>query len=353
MKISDYTLVEEYVGLLIKELTFYNKEELKTIYIGGGTPSMLEPGDFLKLLDALHKIFDLTFLQEFTVEANPESVSSELVQAWKSSGVNRLSLGVQSFDNGVLTRVGRLARREQILTAIEDIQSSCFKNISLDILCGIQDVITFQSDLDYALLQKPDHLSIYMLNIAENTRLMEMVRDGSFKTLREDQFEYLYYYTHEKMVNHHFNHYEISNYARPGFESIHNLNYWEGGDYIGVGISAVSSIGNRRFRNSTSIHDYREMITEGRKPVVEVENLTKKNKNYEKIMLSLRTSSGISLEELKYLTNQKKLQNLSQYIDEILSEDLVELNNGRLCLTVQGMFRSSEIITDFWNFLDK
>ena len=289
---------------------------------------------------------------EYTVEANPESLSEESLKIWMDHGVNRISLGVQSFDDKVLAGIKRLTRRRDIQYAAELLYKRDVQNFNIDLILGIQGKGIFKTDLKRAVSLKPAHMSVYLLSISASTPIKRMIKENSINILPDEGYEDLYYYTEDVLADSGYERYEVSNYSKPGFESRHNLNYWNGGEYIGVGLSAVSAIGNRRTKNCENIIEYYKIIEEGMKPVSETEYITSKKRAYEKIMLSLRTSMGIELRELIRLTAEDKLKNLFEFIDMLNKKGYTcSTVSGSLVLSKKGLFRSNSVIVEIWRFI--
>ena len=265
-KIENEGEVSLYIDYLIRELSFYRGENFRTLYIGGGSPSVVGLADYDRLLQRISELFCTRSLIEFTVEANPESLSRGTIELWASHGVNRISLGVQTFNDGVLQKVGRPTRVRDILTAVDLLKEGGIENFNLDLILGIAASDIYMTDLKKAVALKPAHISVYMLGISEKTALSRMVARGEFIELTSEEYEQLFGFTAYLLSREGYRRYEISNYAQKGFESYHNLNYWKGGEYIGAGLAAVSTIGRRRTRNTRSFVNYYEKLDRGLKP---------------------------------------------------------------------------------------
>lgn len=291
---------------------------------------------------------------EYTVEANPESLSEEKLKVWMDYGANRISLGVQSFDDKVLAGIKRPARRRDIQHAAELLHKMAVQNFNIDLIMGIQSKGIFKTDLKRAVSLKPMHMSVYLLSLSQGAPLRKMIGENLTKILPEEEYEYLYHYTEDVLGGSGYKRYEVSNYSKPGFESRHNLNYWKGGEYVGAGLSAVSTIGNKRTKNCENLIDYYNMIEDGVKPVSENEIITPEKRACEKIMLSLRTCKGIELCEIIRFTAEDKLKDLFEFID-ILNKNgyTCSTTSGSLVFSKKGLLRSNSVIAELWRFIEE
>jgi len=351
-KLENKNDISDYIDHLIIELSFYRDTGFETVYIGGGTPSIIGIHDCKRLFKKVEEVVKPVPWMEYTVEANPESLSEESLKIWMDHGVNRISLGVQSFDDKVLAGIKRLTRRRDIQYAAELLYKRDVQNFNIDLILGIQGKGIFKTDLKRAVSLKPAHMSVYLLSISASTPIKRMIKENSINILPDEGYEDLYYYTEDVLADSGYERYEVSNYSKPGFESRHNLNYWNGGEYIGVGLSAVSAIGNRRTKNCENIIEYYKIIEEGMKPVSETEYITSKKRAYEKIMLSLRTGMGIELRELIRLAAEDKLKNLFEFIDMLNKKGYTcSTVSGSLVLSKKGLFRSNSVIVEIWRFI--
>jgi oxygen-independent coproporphyrinogen-3 oxidase len=348
--LQKYWDLKTYLTYLQKELRLYKGIELQTIYIGGGTPSLIRPADFFTLVQTVRNVFHIEKLEEFSVEVNPESLSKEHVAVFFECGVNRVSLGVQSFHTTVLERVGRCAGIEDIQEALLLLQDCRSIQLNVDLLMGIAPLGIYRDDLKKTAELSPSHISVYMLDVSDRTPLNAMVREGVFKVPNSSEYEKLFFYTHGFLTSHGYDHYEISNYAKPNCYSRHNMNYWQGGDYIGTGMSAVSTVGNRRIRNFTQFDPYYRALEKGKKPAYTVERLTISQKRRETVMLGLRTKRGLDVCEVQKMCGEK-CREFDQYINLLVTQGYVRMSEGRFFLTPEGMIRSNTIISGFWDVL--
>lgn len=347
--------VFRYLHALNCEMALYRGERINTVYIGGGTPSILTTRQFGFITEKLYSSFNIIQDAEFTLEANPESVDRQKVRAWKSSGINRVSLGVQSFEDSVLEQWARKTRRADSIRAVEILSEENINNFNIDLILGLQagrDVAAgvglFKKDLAEAAALKPAHISVYMLSIHEG---------GGFALSSEallfddSTYEKLYYRTVGFLSSFGYSQYEVSNFAKKGFRSKHNINYWRSGQYIGVGLGAVTTRNGIREKNTQDLGKYIEVAEKGLKPIAETEVLGKRELLYERIILALRMTGGIKLSELECMANVKYKVHLDRYINELQNLGYAEKKTDRLCLTSAGFFRSNYIIARLLRFI--
>lgn len=274
-------------------------DSIKTIYFGGGTPSMLSGRQLEKILTAVTDHLPLQEGAEITLEVNPGEVDVERLSAYHSIGVNRVSLGLQSFDNAQLERLGRLHRREHNIPSIEMARKSGFENINVDLIFHLpeQSLEDFSSDLTQMLALDTEHISIYSLTVEEGTPLFQYVRDGRISMTPDDLDAEMYRHLCQKMQEAGFDHYEVSNFGKPGFHSEHNSNYWDRSHYYSYGPSAHSYNGEMRWWNVRDLSEYFLLVQEGRNPVAEREVITPDLKRNEYFLTRLRTWNGVHFAE--------------------------------------------------------
>ncbi len=323
---------ECYVNYLIEEIENFHKiqneekyKKIDTIYIGGGTPSLLNIDQFTRIVRAIKDNFVLSDEYEFTIECNPNSVCEEKLEAYKELGVNRVSLGVQSLDDEKLKFIGRVHDRQCAISSIKLI-SKYFDNISCDMLIGLKDmkVDEFLKELDILISLGVKHISAYMLQVEEGTILDKLVSNNPNLLPNDDECVEIYEKTAKFLDQNGFNRYEVSNFAKEGYESRHNLKYWSGEDYLGFGLSAHSYFDERRTSNASSFVDYF-----ARKKDID-EKLTLNQLIEEHIMLGLRCKLGVSKKYLKSLGYDIETNsNLKEFIDReviISKDDILNLN---------------------------
>jgi oxygen-independent coproporphyrinogen-3 oxidase len=311
----------------------------KTIYLGGGTPTALSTSQLEFLLGGFHQRLDLSALAEWTVEANPGSVSACKAALLRKLGVNRISLGVQSWDNTLLKILGREHNAEQAEQSFHILREAGCSNINVDLMFGLpgQTVLQWQKTLEKTISLRPDHISAYCLTYEEDTEFFLRQSRGELKANPDSDADF-FELGMSILEEAGYEHYEISNYARPGFSSVHNRAYWSGEDYFGVGPSAFSTVGMRRWQNVADYRAYADRILLEQSPVAAAENLTTEMKRAERIALSLRTRDGISAVEL---------QRFARETDEFIMLGLLRESNGKFLLTRKGKSLADSVAAAF------
>lgn len=274
--------------------------ELATLYLGGGTPSLLGPGAIAALKDALGENVRLESLVEFTAEANPESFTPELAEDWRSEGVDRISLGAQTFHEPSLRWMGRMHGPDGPARAVRIARAAGIDNIGLDLIFGLPQRLgrDLDQDIDRILGLEPDHVSVYGLSVEPDTPLGRWVAEGRETVAGEDQYEAEYRRVAERLRDAGYDHYEVSNYARPGREARHNGAYWSGVPYLGLGNGAHSFIAPSRWWNHRDWDEYRRALAENRTARADAETVAPAEARLERIWLGLRTAQGVARQSL-------------------------------------------------------
>jgi len=293
----------EYVEAVLAELALVRESSdgpLETLYLGGGTPSLLPPEALGMLLTHLLDTFSSTSsldAVEVTLEANPEDVTRESVEQWRRAGINRVSLGAQSFDDRVLTWMHRPHDAARIGDAVRVLRATGIDNISLDFIFALPAELQrdWARDLDLACALEPDHLSLYGLTVEERTPLARWISRGAASASDDDRYAEEYLHAHVRLASCGYQFYEVSNAARDGRRSRHNSAYWSGRAYLGLGPAAHSFDGRARRWNTAAWEAYRRALAAGRSPIESEEVLTDEQRELERVYLSLRTDSGVSL----------------------------------------------------------
>ena len=311
----------------------------KTIYLGGGTPTALSASQLELLLGGFHQRLDLSALEEWTIEANPGSVSARKAALLCKLGVNRISLGVQSWDNTLLKILGREHNAEQAEQSFHILREEGCSNINVDLMFGLpgQTVQQWQKTLEKTVSLRPNHISAYCLTYEEDTEFFLRQSRGELKANPDSDADF-FEVGMSVLEEAGYEHYEISNYARPGFLSVHNRAYWSGQDYVGVGPSAFSTVGMRRWQNLADYRGYADRTLLGQSPVAATEHLTTEMKRAERIALSLRTRDGISALEL---------QRFARETDEFIMLGLLREANGKFLLTQKGKSLADSVAAAF------
>ncbi len=292
--------VDDYVDSLIKEMQLtvqaHPDEAVSTFYIGGGTPTTLNERQLDRLLYGIQDTFKLPKNGEFTMESNPESLTFDKLKIMQNYGVNRLSMGVQSFNDAILKKIGRIHTSEQVYRCIADARRAGFDNMSIDLIFRLpnQTMKDFEESLTKALELDLPHYSIYALILENKTVFYNLMRQGKLPLPSEDTEADMYALAIDTMAKHGRNHYEISNFAKPGFESQHNLTYWKNEHYFGFGAGAHGYIDGVRYNNHGPIQHYLEPLRANELPVIYRKTLTKNEQIEEEMILGLRTMTGVS-----------------------------------------------------------
>jgi oxygen-independent coproporphyrinogen III oxidase len=290
---------------------------LETIFFGGGTPSALSVKQLDFVLSGLHRRLDLSGLREWTLEMNPATVSLEKARMLRDFGVNRISMGVQSWDPAILSRLGRVHSAEQAERSFHILREAEFTNLNLDLIFGVpgQSLGTWEQTLKKTVGLAPEHISAYCLTIEEDTEFFRRFQSGEL-TQDGERDATLYEFTMGTLESAGYRQYEISNYAKPGYECLHNLAYWQGRNYLGVGPSAFSTIGERRWQNTPDTSRYIEQVLCAIEPINFQEHVTDRMRKAETIAFGLRTSIGVSESELTPWTNELKALRHEGYLEQ-------------------------------------
>ena len=310
-----------------------------TIYFGGGTPTALTISQLEFLLRGFHEQLDLSHLIEWTMEANPGSVSRRKAEALKKLGVNRISLGIQSWDDGLLRLLGREHNAAQAEESFLILRGAGFSNINVDLMFALpgQALQQWQATLEKTISLEPEHISTYCLTYEEDTEFFLRQARGEFRADADVEGEF-FEMTMSILEASGCEHYEISNYARPGFSSAHNRAYWSGEDYLGIGPSAFSTVGTQRWQNVCDYRTYIERVSSNQSVIGSTESLTPKMKRGEKIALSLRTCDGISATMLKSFESETR---------EFMRLGLLRQSNGHFILTGAGKLLADSVAEAF------
>lgn len=347
--LADTSLKEKYIDALIREISKFDGVKIDTVFFGGGTPSLLSESELEKIMTAIYRSFKVETNPEITLEANPMSLKETTkLHAFNSLGINRLSIGVQSFSDSELKTLGRTHTSKEAIDTVITAQKAGFDNISLDLmfLLPSQSEESFKKSLDTALTLPVSHLSVYALSIEENTVFGKKREKGVDLNLSENDLE-MYLLACEVLEENGFEHYEISNFAKGGKRSRHNMKYWQSEEYIGIGASAHSYFEGERYAFPASVKDFIK------KPErEEVYKNTAKDRAEEFIMLSLRLSDGL---DLKRLEEEYKITLADEFytlLDALEKNELLKQKNNRVILTDKGFFVSNSIIVEIMDKLE-
>ncbi|QPS71506.1 radical SAM family heme chaperone HemW [Lactococcus garvieae] len=337
--------VEAYIDELLKEYDSYQIRSLKTLYIGGGTPSVLPADQLEKLLTHLTKNLDLDKLEEFTVEANPSDLTDEVIAVLANSPVSRISLGVQSFDDKLLKRIGRTHTEAQVYTSIERLRKAGFENITIDLIYGLpnQTMEMVESDVKKLLDLNLPHVALYSLILEDHTVFMNRQRRGRLRLPSDDRNADMYEYIIDTLTSHGYIHYEVSNFGKKGYESKHNLTYWDNAEYYGIGAGASGYLDGIRYKNHGPVHHY---LREKNKRINE-EVLTRKEMIEEEMFLGLRKKSGVSIERFQKKFGQSLEEVYGRVIPDLAKQQLLFEADGRIQMTEKGFELGNEVFERF------
>ena len=344
-------LIDKYIDALLVEAAQrkneLNSETITTVYLGGGTPSLLSITQLSKLVNGLKKVFDFSAVEEFTIEVNPDDVTADYIQQAKSLGINRVSMGVQSFSDEDLRFINRRHTAKQATDAIHIINKAGIDNISIDLIYGIpgQNIEMWKNNVDTAISLSVQHISAYTLMYEDGTRLSVMRSLGKITEMDDDVVAAMYDYLVAQLKSNGYIHYEISNFALPGLHSRHNSSYWNLTPYLGLGVAAHSFDGTVRRFNPSNLKMYLDTLGEG-KLCVEVENITEAERYDEYVMLRLRTADGIDADELMHRFGEKYYQFFIEKAKPLVSERSLINENGRYYIPENHIMISDNITCD-------
>lgn len=334
-----------YVSDVIDEMAEYRGERVDTVFIGGGTPTVLPYQELGSLIEACFKNFNIASDYEFTVEANPETVNADKIKAMLFGGVNRISVGAQSFNDAELKKIGRIHDAKTAYNTICQLKEMGFDNINLDLMTALPDqtVQSLSNTLETAVSLPVTHISAYSLIIEENTPLEREYSRRELVLPSEDEDRKMYKMTVETLRKSGFNQYEISNFAKSGFECRHNKKYWKTEEYIGLGLAAHSYLDGKRFYNTSDLTEYMS----GRKHSSDVTVLTERDKIGEFMIMGLRLNSGVSEAEF--------LRRFGKAVDEMYAKELEKFVNGgflvrkdgKIALSDKGRDVSNSVLCEF------
>ncbi len=353
-------ITDDYINALCNEIRLRVPDaELRTVYIGGGTPTILNEKDISKILDTVRNQYSVRPEAEITIEANPKTIASKKAEALLKAGINRISIGVQSFIDRELSILGRSHNAADAVSAVGEVRNAGFKNISLDLIYGIpslNQISNFKShiqnweySLQKALELNPEHISAYELTPEKNTPLYDDIKSGKLIMSDEDVIAEMYYSAIDTLTRDGYNHYEISNFAKPGYECVHNLNYWNRGEYFGIGTGAHSFFNDKRSCNVKDVSRYIEIVNNGKIPVTEETEITGDEALRETIFLGLRKTEGV---DISTMPSEKKML-IKKAADELASHGLVESENNILRLTRKGLLLSNEVIVKVLLYIEE
>lgn len=340
--------VDDYLRALIAEFRSFGIKKLRTIYIGGGTPTSITAQQLDYLLTELVKDLDLPYLEEFTIEANPGDLTPDKIEVMKKSAVNRVSLGVQTFNDKHLKQIGRSHNEAQIYSTIDSLKEAGFHNISIDLIYALpgQTLDQVKENVAKAMALDIPHLSLYSLILEHHTIFMNKMRRGKLNLPTEDLEAEMFTYIINEMEANGFEHYEISNFSKPGFYSQHNLMYWNNDEYYGCGAGASGYLDGVRYRNRVPIQHYLSAVEAGDARLTN-EVLTANEKMEEELFLGLRKKTGVSKSRFQGKFGISFDSRYGQIVDKLVKRGLLQEDQDQVRMTKKGLFLGDSVAEEF------
>ena len=346
---------EKYVESLIKEIEVFkeknNDVEFDTIYIGGGTPSYIDSKNIARILQTLISDNNISNGDEITIEVNPGTFLKEKMLEYKKIGINRMSIGLQSTNNNLLKEIGRIHNFEDFLETYQTARKIGFENINVDLMIGLpnQTFDDIKDEIEHIIKLEPNHISVYSLILEENTKLEQLVLQGKMKLPDEELERHMYWYVKNKLELYGYKHYEISNFAKKGYESKHNLNCWNQKQYRGFGLGAHSYINNKRFSNTENIDLYINNINkenfENNINIHEIQNIEMQEKEY--MLLGLRKIDGINIQEFENKFGMNPIFLFKNELNKLSNEGLIKVDGNKIMLTNKGIDLANIVWEEF------
>ena len=349
---------ERYIEALLEEMNNFfdnNDIEIKTIYIGGGTPSIIDAKYIEKIMNFFKKRDLLKKTKEITIEVNPGTVDEEKIKCYKKAGINRLSIGLQSTDDNMLKKIGRIHCYKDFLNTYKFAKEAGFDNINVDIMIGLpeQKISNVKNTLEKIINLEPEppkHISVYSLIVEENTPIEKMINEGTLELPNEENERNMYWYVKNFLELNGYNHYEISNFAKDGYESIHNSDCWKQKEYIGFGVAAHSFINDVRFGNTSNLDEYLRNCEnkdfENNRIIDEVEkDLFSKEQEF--MLVGLRMIDGVSIQEFKNKFGENPIFVFKSELSKLAEEGLLMVDFDRIKLTNRGLDLANLVWEEF------
>ena len=340
--------VDSYLEHLLEEFRSYDIQKLRTLYIGGGTPTALSAPQLEVLLDGLTKNLDLSALEELTIEANPGDLDADKIAVLKNSAVNRVSLGVQTFDDKMLKKIGRSHLEKDIYENIDRLKLAGFDNISIDLIYALpgQTMEQVKENVAKAIGLDIPHMSLYSLILENHTVFMNRMRRGKLPLPKEELEAEMFEYIISELERAGFEHYEISNFSKSGFESRHNLMYWDNAEYYGIGAGASGYVDGVRYKNHGPIRHYLSAVEEGNARFTE-EHLSQKEQMEEEMFLGLRKKSGVSMARFEEKFGRSFDGLYGEIVKDLVQQGLMQIEGDRVRMTKRGLFLGDTVAERF------
>ena len=340
--------VDSYLEHLLQEFHSYDIQKLRTLYIGGGTPTALSASQLEVLLDGLTKNLDLSMLEELTIEANPGDLDADKIAVLQNSAVNRVSLGVQTFDDKMLKKIGRSHTEKDIYENIDRLKLAGFDNISIDLIYALpgQTMDQVKDNVAKAIALDIPHMSLYSLILENHTVFMNRMRRGKLPLPKEELEAEMFEYIIAELERAGFVHYEISNFSKQGFESRHNLMYWDNAEYYGIGAGASGYVDGVRYKNHGPIRHYLKAVEEGSARINE-EHLSQREQMEEEMFLGLRKKSGVSMARFEEKFARSFQELYGEIVKDLVQQGLMQLDGDRVRMTKRGLFLGDTVAERF------
>ncbi len=340
--------VDSYLEHLLEEFRSYDIQKLSTLYIGGGTPTALSASQLEVLLKGLTENLDLSVLEELTIEANPGDLDADKIDVLKNSAVNRVSLGVQTFDDKMLKKIGRSHLEKDIYENIDRLKLAGFDNISIDLIYALpgQTMEQVKENVAKAIGLDIPHMSLYSLILENHTVFMNRMRRGKLPLPKEELEAEMFEYIISELERAGFEHYEISNFSKPDFESRHNLMYWDNAEYYGIGAGASGYVNGVRYKNHGPIRHYLSAVEEGNARITE-EHLSQKEQMEEEMFLGLRKKSGVSMARFEEKFGRSFDGLYGEIVKDLVQQGLMQIEGDRVRMTKRGLFLGDTVAERF------
>lgn len=338
---------EKYKDMLINEINnsiYLSNSEIKSIFIGGGTPSIIPKVYIYEILNTLYKKFKIEKNAEITIEVNPGTVDIDKILFYKKIGINRISIGLQAWQNSLLKKIGRIHNLNDFVSNYNNIRSAGFENVNVDLMFSLpsQTIEQWEETIENIILLKPEHISAYSLIVEESTPIYDMYKKNKYIQTSDEDDRNMYYKACDKLKNAGYKHYEISNFALDGFECRHNIIYWKREDYIGFGVSAHSFINNLRFNNTYNLTQY---LNGNNK--IQKEYINDFDAYAEFMFLGLRMIDGISIKKFEENFNKSIFEVYGTQLKKLHKNKLININKDYIMLTKKGIDLSNMVFIEF------
>lgn len=343
----------EYVQNVVEEIRLYTKvddnKKFSSVFIGGGTPSLLNSYELTYLFKAIYDNLEISCDAEISIEVNPGTVDEHKLKTMYDVGINRLSFGLQASQNEILKYLGRIHTYDDFLESYNCAKKIGFKNINIDLIFGVPSLTLkeWKETLEKIIDLNPTHISAYSLILEEGTKFYEMFEKEKFEVVSEDLDLSMYHQAKEMLKHNGYNQYEISNFAKNGYECKHNIIYWECKEYLGVGLGAHSYMNGCRYNNEIKMENYLNKIKKYELPTDNLQILSKEDKIEEKIFMGLRMNKGLCLESFKKEFDIDLLCKYSDVINKLNKEKLIDCNGMNIFLTKKGIDVSNRVFVEF------